>query len=346
MLRQKRVTPVRTTKPLQSSDLPLRAERDAFLDWTLAVGLAEQTAAIRRSALNEFLRWCSRRSIVDACGITRDLLEQYQGHLFHRRKADGRPLALSTQVTRLNPIKAFCKWLARSRQVPFNPAADLVVPRVPRRLPGRVLTPAEADRVMHCPDTGTPSGVRDRAILEVLYSTGMRRMEVVRLSLADVLLDQCTAFVRRGKGGRDRVVPLGGRAVDWVGQYLSDVRGHLGGVGAESALFLTDYGEPFRRNRLGDLVKRYLGLAGIAIPGACHAFRHACATHMLENGADIRFIQSLLGHADLSTTQIYTRVSIGKLREVHARTHPTGRCVVPRPAIARHAENLPPRFAA
>ncbi len=297
MLRQKRITPIRATRPSDPGGLPLQAERDAFLDWTLAVGLAEQTAAIRRSALNEFLHWCSRHSVAAPRAITRDLLEQYQGHLFHRRKADGRPLALSTQVTRLNPVKAFCKWLARSHRVPFNAAADLVVPRVPRRLPGRVLTAGEAERVLHCPDIATPSGVRDRAILEVLYSTGMRRMELVNLSLADVALEHRTAFVRRGKGGRDRVVPLGGRAANWIRRYLDDVRGLLGSFGNEGALFLTDYGE---------------------------AFRHACATHMLENGADIRYIQVLLGHADLSTTQIYTRVSIEKLREVHARTHPTG----------------------
>lgn len=324
MLRPKRVTPVRAVEPRRAMSPPFQRRLDEFLAWTLSIGLAEQTAVIRRSALCEFLRWCDSQGIREIGAITRDVLERYQGHLLQRRKRDGKPLALSTQVNRLDPVKAFCKWLARSGALPFNPAADLLVPRVPRRLPGRVLTPLEARRVLDLPDTRTPAGVRDRAILEVLYSTGMRRMELVRLAISDVVLDQRWAFVRQGKGGRDRVVPLGPAATDWIHRYLAEVRGGLSGVGAISALFLTDYGEPFRRNRLGDLVKRYLGLSRVGIPGACHVFRHACATHMLENGADIRYIQALLGHADLSTTQIYTRVAIGKLRDVHARTHPTG----------------------
>jgi integrase/recombinase XerD len=274
--------------------------------------------------LNGFIRWCDSHSIERLEDITRERLEQYQGHLFHYRKSDGRPLALSTQVTRLNPLKAFCKWLARTRQVPFNPAAELIIPRVPRRLPGRVFTVAEVDRVLTQPDLGALSGIRDRAILETLYSTGIRRMELVRVALRDVALEQSTLFVRAGKGGRDRMIPMGSRARKWIERYLAEVRGRLMPVGAENTLFLTDYGEPFRKNRLGDLVKRYVANARVPVPGACHPFRHACATHMLENGADIRYIQALLGHADLSTTQIYTRVSIEKLREIHAATHPAG----------------------
>jgi integrase/recombinase XerD len=192
-------------------------------------------------------------------------------------------------------------------------------------LPGRVLTTREIERILRQPDVGTSSGIRDRAILEVLYSTGVRRMELVRLELRDVLLEQGTLFIRLGKGGRDRVLPLGHRARKWINRYLADVRGRLAPEGASNTLFLTDYGEPFRKNRLGDLVKRYIARTHLSVPGACHPFRHACATHMLENGADIRYIQALLGHADLSTTQIYTRVSIEKLREVHAATHPAAR---------------------
>src|SRR5262249_29687894 len=151
-------------------------------------------------------------------------LEQYQAHLYHHRKANGRPLAMSTQVTRLNPLRAFFKWLARTRQIIFNPAAELLIPRVPRRLPGRVLTIAEVDRVLSQRDLGSRQGVRDRAILEVLYSTGVRRMELARIELADVIPQENTLFVRAGKGGRGRVVPLGRRAAVWVERYLADVR--------------------------------------------------------------------------------------------------------------------------
>jgi integrase/recombinase XerD len=168
--------------------------------------------------------------------------------------------------------------------------------------------------------SASPQALRDRAIMETLYSTGLRRMELVRLRLGDVSLDGGTLAVRGGKGRRDRVVPLGLRAAASIQRYLSEVRPLLRSGLDRGELFLTDYGEPFRRNRLGDRMHRYVARAGL--PGACHVFRHACATHMLDNGADIRFIQAILGHADLSTTQIYTHVSIGKLREVHAATHP------------------------
>lgn len=325
MLRERRITHIRSPIPDRTSGNPLWVQQAAFLEWTRAVGLAEQTALIRKAALSYFIRWCDAHAIRSIEGITRDSLERYQGHLFNYRKVNGHPLALSTQVTRLNPVKAFCKWLARTRLTNANPAAELLVPRIPRRLPGRVLTVSEVDRILLEPDLGAPSGIRDRAILEVLYSTGIRRMELVRIELRDVQPENGTLFIRSGKGGRDRVVPIGGRAVAWVERYVHDVRGQLASPGTENALFLTDYGEPFRKNRLGDLVKRYIVRARIPVPGACHPFRHACATHMLENGADIRYIQALLGHADLSTTQIYTHVSVDKLKEVHAATHPAGR---------------------
>lgn len=174
-------------------------------------------------------------------------------------------------------------------------------------------------------DTSTPWGIRDRALLETLYSTGMRRAELAALTIADWNRERGSVSIRQGKGGRDRVVPIGARAALWLANYVEAVRPDLARDPDDGTLFLTDYGEPFLKNRMGDLVRRYLDWSGIRTPGACHLLRHACATHMLENGADIRFIQALLGHADLRSTQIYTQVSIAKLREVHAATHPTGR---------------------
>lgn len=322
MLRPKRIVPLRVAPFDPSSANPLHALKARFLDWTLAVGLAEQTASIRRSALDRFIRWCDANAVTMAAEITRARVEEYQRHLFRCRKSNGDPLALSTQATRLNPVRAFCRWLARERLVATDPARDLEMPRLPRRLPRWVPSVHQVERILGQPETARLSGLRDRAILEVLYSTALRRMELARLQVFDVDLVSGLVRVRAGKGGRDRVVPLGARATKWVGAYLRDARPALLPAHREGTLFVTDYGEPFRKNRLGDLVRRYIGRARIAAPGACHLFRHACATHMLENGADIRFIQSMLGHADLSTTQIYTRVSIAKLKAVHEATHP------------------------
>ena len=322
MLRGKRITPRRKPRADPSLANPLRAHQAAFVEWTRTIGLAEQTACIRDTALNYFIRWCDARGIESLDRIDRGTLEDYQGHLFHYRKANGLPLAANTQVARLNPLRAFFKWLVRTGRTAANPAAELIIPRIPRALPSHVLTVGEVDRILAQPNLATLSGIRDRAILELLYSTGIRRTELARLDGRDVLLEQDSLFVRGGKGGRDRVVPVGRRACKWIERYLRDARELLASNTRDNTLFLTDYGEPFRKNRLGDTVKRYLDRAGVRTRGACHTFRHACATHMLENGADIRFIQAMLGHCDLSSTQIYTRVCINMLRMVHAATHP------------------------
>jgi integrase/recombinase XerD len=322
MLRPKRQTPRRVRAADPSAANPLRAYQAAFVEWTLAAGLASHTAAIRRVALDAFIRWADERGITRPQDVTRPILERYQRSLYLARKADGSPLAFSTQVARLNPLKAFFKWLARENHILYNPAADLVLPKLPNRLPQVVLKIEEIEAILATPDVATLAGLRDRAMLETLYSTAIRRMELSSLKVHDLDTRHGTLMVRLGKGGKDRVVPVGARACAWLDRYLADVRPELLGARDAGTLFLTDFGEPFEKNRLGDLVKRYIARAGLDVPGACHLFRHACATHMLENGADIRFIQALLGHSELSTTQIYTQVSIAKLKAIHAATHP------------------------
>ncbi|MGH7410840.1 MAG: tyrosine-type recombinase/integrase [Candidatus Methylomirabilis sp.] len=296
-----------------------------FLEWTQAIGLAEQTARIRSAALGGFIRWCDGQGIRSVEKVTREALERYQLHLVRYRKANGVGLALSTQATRLHPIRAFCSWLAREGRVAIDPSRDLVMAKLPRRLPRCVPSYRDIERILGQADVATHSGLCDRAMMEVLYATGVRRMELVNLQVWDINVPDESLMVRCGKGRRDRVVPIGRRAARWVESYLVRVRPRLLADTDPGALFLTDYGEPFRKNRLGDLVKRYLASSRLGMPGACHLFRHACATHMLENGADIRFIQAMLGHADLSTTQIYTHVAIGPLRAVHSATHPGAR---------------------
>jgi integrase/recombinase XerD len=181
---------------------------------------------------------------------------------------------------------------------------------------------AEVECIINTPDTRTVYGIRDRAIIETLYSTGIRKTECVELGLYDVDSQRQTVMVRQGKGGKDRLLPIGKRALYWIEKYRVEVRPELAIDMDNTHLFLTDYGEPFIKGRLGALVKRYLHHAEIEKPGGCHLFRHAMATHMLDNGADLRFIQMMLGHSQLSTTEIYTHVSIEKLREIHAATHP------------------------
>jgi integrase/recombinase XerD len=320
MLRAKRFTPLRRPTEDPSSESPLHLLKESFVQWTIGIGLSPQTASIRRAALGHFIRWCHGRSIDTPAAISRDVLEAYQFHLAQYRKTNGEALEPSTQATRLNPLKAFCKWLVRQRLLEWDPSRELILPRLPRRLPRRVPTIAEVHAIIAFVGSGSAASLRDREIIETLYSTGMRRMELVCLKLEDISLDAASVLVRSGKGRRDRLLPLGVIARGCIERYLREVRPRLQVGQDRGEVFLTDYGEPFRKNRLGDQIRRYVARAGL--PGACHIFRHACATHMLENGADIRFIQVMLGHSQLSTTEIYTQVSISKLREVHAATHP------------------------
>lgn len=291
-----------------------------YLDWSAMTATAA-TVHNRKKALERFVAWCDTRGLGQPGELTRAVLEAYQRHLYLYRKADGEPLGIRSQCVMLAPLKGWCRWLSRERYVQYNAAAELVLPRAPRLLPRAVLTPKQVERVMAQPDVGTVTGLRDRAMLEVLYSTGMRRMELMRLTLSDLDLEGGTVMIRQGKGRRDRYVPMGERACEWVRRYLDEARPDLMMRQDEWTLFLTEYGEGFSRNRTSGMVRRHMLLSGIE-RGSCHALRHACATHMLENGADVRFIQALLGHADLNSTQIYTHVAIGRLKQIHAATHP------------------------
>ncbi|PCI10096.1 MAG: integrase [Thiotrichales bacterium] len=230
-------------------------------------------------------------------------------------------MSASSQNRYLSNVKQFFKWLTQQNYLLYNPASELVIIKPAPSLP-TVLSTHEIEKLMDQPDTQTTTGIRDRAILELFYSTGVRRAELCRLKLEEIALARKTLYVRKGKGNKDRLIPIGERAVHWMVRYLNEVRDQLLIDPHESHLFINDYGSPFRDNKLGDKVKRFMKNAGIDVPGSCHLLRHAMATHMLENGADVRFIQAMLGHTDLNSTQIYTHVSIRKLQEVHAETHP------------------------
>lgn len=294
-----------------------------YLEWGRAIkGVSGDTTRTRDASIRRFIDWCDERGLDDPQEITLPILERYQRHLFHYRKRNGEALGITAQESLLVSLKGFFKWLTRERYLPSNPASEMEIPRRPQRLPAAILEPDEIVRVFSQPDLGRPEGLRDRTMLEVLYATGMRRMELCNLSIYDLEHRRRTVTIRSGKGSKDRVVPLGERAHAWLVKYLDEAYPELVGPRHANHLFLTDFGEAFNRGLMGYQVRKLLDAAGIRKKGGCHLFRHACATHMLENGADIRYIQALLGHAELNTTQIYTRVNIDKLSEIHAATHP------------------------
>lgn len=293
-----------------------------FSQWQLEKNYSGRTVEGRETHLGFFIQWCHERGLTSPREITKPILERYQRHLFLRRKKDGNPLSARTQIAFTTPIRAWFKWLARTNHILYNPASELELPRVEKRLPRHILGVKEVEAVMAVPDLATDLGIRDRAILEVLYSTGIRRMELIGLKCHDVDAERGTIMVRQGKGKKDRMIPIGERALEWIGKWQQDIRPAFATGTDDGTLFLTTLGEPFAPNRLTQMVRETIDAARIGKRGSCHLFRHTMATLMLENGADIRFIQAMLGHAELSTTQIYTQVSVRQLKAIHTATHP------------------------
>jgi len=295
---------------------------DEYLEWIAVHNFSSDTVASRRFHLGYFHAWCRERGLESPNEITRPILERYQRWLFHYRKANGQPLGFRTQNSRLTALKVFFQWLTRHNYLLHNPASELVAPRIGHRLPKYVLKEEEAEQIIQQPDIHQAGGLRDRAILETLYSTGMRRMELAQLKVEDPDAERGTVTIRQGKGKRDRIIPIGERALAWIAKYVAEARPKLLTGAGDGALFVNDLGERFERKQLTDMVRRYLLASGIGKTGGCHLFRHTVATLMLENGADIRVIQQMLGHVDLASTEIYTHVAINLLKQVYAATHP------------------------
>ncbi|MBX5461609.1 MAG: tyrosine-type recombinase/integrase, partial [Steroidobacteraceae bacterium] len=218
---------------------------------------AEPTVANRELYLGYFVAWCAERGLTQPKEITKPILERYQRALYHLRKANGAPLTFRGQH-RLVPIRGFFRWLTRQNYLLYNPASELELPRLEKRLPRYVLTTSEVEQAMRQPNLDEPMDVRDRAILETLYSTGMRRRELMGLSLFDLDRERGTVMIRQGKGKKDRMIPIGERAVRWIDRYQNEVRPELVVGRDQSTIFLTHTGESFTPNRLTQLVREYV----------------------------------------------------------------------------------------
>ncbi|MGH9919836.1 MAG: tyrosine-type recombinase/integrase, partial [Nitrososphaerales archaeon] len=301
---------------------PIESEADDYLEWMEIHNYARTTIECRGRYLDYFIAFASNHEVDEAKEVTLELLLSYQHHLFAHRKRDGQPLSFGTQAQRLIPVAQFFSWLRREHRIVANPAADLLMPRPDRRLPEATLSATEMVGLLAAPDLSVPLGLRDRAVLEVFYSCGLRRGELISLWLRDIDFDRGTVFVRRGKGAKDRYVPIGERALFWVRLYVEIVRPGFVTSRFPDHLFLSSSGTPLCPDWLCRRVRGYLASSGIDKRGSCHLLRHTVATLMLEGGADIRYVAEMLGHSRLETTQRYTRVSIDRLRTVHATCHP------------------------
>ena len=270
--------------------------------------------------LRPFWTWCAQEQITDLRTLTRPALERYAAHVM------AMPVSRPTQALRLRALKRLFASLVEGNHLLLDPAAGLRDPEAGHRLPRPILTQAEVRRLLAQPNTSLRHGIRDRALLELLYATGLRIGEVVALTVHDVDLDAGLCTVRQSKSGRSRVVPLGKEATRWLREYLDHVRPRQNRLAPHHrACFLGHAGRPLTPNTIRILLRHYTRTAKIGRRVTCHTLRHTCATHLLEAGADLVAIKELLGHRDLSTTQLYTRVRPIEIKSMHQQTHPRER---------------------
>ena len=315
----------------------LRATMLGYLEALQVRQYSATTVDSRARDFRLFVAWCEERALTKPGEVTKRILERYQRHLFYFRKPNGQPLSVERQHVLLVQLRMYFRWLCRENFLPANPASEVELPRQPVRLPRDTLTVSQVEQLLAVPNVETLVGLRDRALLELLWATGLRRAEAAKLSVYDVGFEKGTVFVREGKGKKDRVVPLPQRTAEWLERYLRDVRPRLASLEDEGAFFLSEAGGRLSPGTVTQLVRALLRKSGFQGRGSSHLLRHACATQMLEGGADVRFVQELLGHASLETTQVYTRVTISKLKEVYEACHPAARASVAAAAMVDDA---------
>jgi len=294
---------------------------ERFLDtlW-IEQGVARNTLAAYRSDLALFARALARDGRSLAAAGAGDIQEYLAAR--HRGSGPKKQFSARSQARLLSALRRFYRFLVRERLRPDDPTALIGAPRLGRPLP-KTLSAADVEKLLGAPDTADTLGLRDRAMLELMYASGLRVSELVRLPTHQLNLQRGVVQVI-GKGGRERLVPIGEEAAHWLERYLRQGRPELVGHGPVEAVFVSRRGAGMTRQNFWMLIKRYARQAGVSAKLSPHTLRHAFATHLLEHGADLRAVQMLLGHRDLSTTQIYTHVTRARLKSLHERHHPRG----------------------
>ena len=307
--RKRRVTKIKKKPEFlyseRSSLNDLSKQALKFAEYMAIKNYSDSTIKTQARSLGIFIEWCIQRGVYDQEEITRPVIERYQKYLFYFRKKDNTALSFRTQKQRLTHLKSFFSYMCKKHILQNNPTYDLELPKIPKSLPRDVLSLEEVERIIQVPNTDSLLGIRDRAIIETLYSTGMRRSEIVNLQITDISID-----------------PIGIRAIRWVDKYIYESRVYFVDKPDCGTLFLTNSGTKFVPDLMGNLVRKIIDKAEITKKGSCHIFRHSFATLLLDSGADIRSIQKMMGHDSLESTQIYTHVSVKKLKEVHDLYHP------------------------
>jgi integrase/recombinase XerD len=291
---------------------------DEFCDsmW-LEDGLSRYTLESYRRDLSKFAAWLEQRRSAPILQATHADIQGFLAYQVNEQKARA-----SSTSRALSSLKRLFRYLLRQNRVEVDPTLQISAPKLPRSLP-KSLSEQDVELLLGAPDVRKPLGLRDRTMLEVLYATGLRVSELVTLRVAQVSMDMGVVRVM-GKGGKERLVPFGEEALDWLRRYLAEGRPALLAGRLSDAMFVTWRGEAMTRQMFWYLIKRHAKHGGLHKPLSPHTLRHAFATHLLNHGADLRVVQMLLGHADISTTQIYTHVARERLKQLHAQHHPRG----------------------
>lgn len=293
-----------------------------YLNAMNAIGRSPHTVKSAKSALKELHLFLQSLDVDQIEHLDHDTLMQYREELAWRLTPKGTPLTSRSQSELLGHLRAFCRWLVATDFLVGDPSAKIPNPKKPQPLPKSILEPKEVQKILKQPDMTTAQGYRNRVILEVLYSTAIRCGEIANIKLEDMDTDSGYIIIRQGKGQKDRVVPLGENVCKLIDTYLIGIRADWINTDNDPHLFLNRWGQGLKPIGIWFVVKKYAKAAKLKKPVSTHTFRHSCATHMLRNGAPIRHLQEMLGHASLETTQVYTRITINDLKKVHSQYHP------------------------
>ncbi len=296
--------------------------KNRFRQYMQIINRSERTVKDYQYTLDKFVSFLNEQGVFSIGQIKRENISMYQKHVYYQLNDKGKQNVASTHNNYLKSVKSFCLFLQTEGYTTYNPAKDIQYAKAPKHLPRTILTPEEIKKLFKAPNIHTPVGYRDRTILEVLYSTGIRRKELLSLKPENVDYNRGFLRINQGKGNKDRVVPLGKIACKYLENYIKLVRIDLQRKKESPYLFISLLGNAIGNGTLHDIIYKYAKKAKINKPVTPHVFRHTCATHLLQQKANIRCVQEILGHKCVETTQRYTQITITDLKEAHQKCHP------------------------
>lgn len=294
-----------------------------YLVWLKTIGRSAFTIRATKYGLRLFVRFMENENVLHIEELSHEVMSAYQEELAFRISSRGKLLAIRAQEKLLSLAKGFTRYAHDQDYLIADPGAKIKLPKQPKTLPKVILTLPEIKKLLDGIDCRTNGGYRNRIVIEILYDTAIRRLEVCNIKVSDIDLDAGYIHIRGGKGNKDRVVPVSKRVCELIGNYMMAVRPAYVQGKDDGYLILNRYGQKMDPMAVWQIVRRCVHQANIKRTVSPHTFRHTCATHMLKNGAPVRHIQEMLGHESLESTQIYTRVTINDLKEIHAKYHPS-----------------------